>query len=311
MTNKNNSNGDKFIFSKEIITIEAFAQAVKTTLLASYPNCHIEIKDTGNGLNQGKLLFIENTDSCISQAIPLGDFFKKYTAGGSLSEICASITAAYKMIRLHEDSLLESLLNYSTAEASICYRLANLANICRRSVPVPYIPFLDLAIVFYVPYAKDGWFTTVTITDSLMQSLGISNARKLYAVAHKNTCRFFPARMEPMASLLRDFPPEQDIADEAESLPLFVASNHTRMHGASVILYNGLLKASADMFKDNLILLPSSIHEMLFLPASTCDRHEYLKEMVSHVNRTELDVDDILSDNVYYYERNTDKLNII
>lgn len=65
------------------------------------------------------------------------------------------------------------------------------------------------------------------------------------------------------------------------------------------------------MFNDNLIILPSSIHEMLFLPASTCDRHEYLKAMVAHVNRTELDVDDILSDNVYYYARNTDKLNII
>ena len=113
-----------------------------------------------------------------------------------------------------------------------------------------------------------------------------------------------------MASLLDNLP-EQDIPDEAESLPLFVISNSTRLHGASVILYEGLLKASADIFKDGLILLPSSIHEMLFLPASTCDRHEYLKEMVAHVNRTELDADDILSDNVYYYDKNTDKLKII
>lgn len=311
MTNKNNSDGENFIFQKGIITIEAFAQAVKATLLASCPDCQVEIKDTSNGLNHGKLLSIENTDSNISQVIPLGNFFKEYTAGGSLPAICASIVEAYKMIRQHEDSLLESLLDYSTAEASICYRLANLTKIRRRSVPVPYIPFLDLAIVFYVPFAQDGWFTTVTITDSLMQSWGISDVQKLYATAHRNTCRFFHARMEPMASLLQDFPPEQDIPDEAESLPLFVVSNHTRMHGASVILYEGLLKASADMINDDLILLPSSIHEMLFLPASTCDRHDYLKEMVAHVNRTELDADDVLSDNVYYYDRDTDKLNII
>ena len=309
MTNKNN--GDNFIFQKGIITIEAFAQAVKAALLASCPDCQVEIKDTSNGLDHGKLLSIENTDSCISQVIPLGNFFKEYTAGGSLPEICASITAAYKMIRLHEDSLLESLLDYSTAEASICYRLANLSKIRKRSVPAPYIPFLNLAIAFYVPFTKDGWFTTITITDSLMQSWGISDARKLFAVAHKNTCRYFPARMEPIANLLQDFPPEQDIPDEAESLPLFVISNNTRMHGAAVILYEGLLKVSANMFDDDLILLPSSIHEMLFLPASTCDRHEYLKEMVGHVNRTELDADDILSDNVYYYDKNTDKLKII
>lgn len=311
MTNKNNSNGDNFIFHKGIITIEAFAQAVKATLLASYPDCHIEIKDTSNSLNHGKLLSIENTDSSISQVIPLNGFFKEYTSGGSLPEICASIVEAHKMIRLHEDSLLESLLDYSTAEASICYRLANLTKIRKRSVPVPYIPFLDLAIVFYIPFAKDGWFTTVTITDSLMQSWGISDARRLYASAHRNTCRFFPAKMEPMASLLNDLPPEQDIPDEAESLPLFVISNNTRLHGASVILYEELLKASAKIFDENLILLPSSIHEMLFLPASTCDHPEVLKEMVFYVNRTELDANDVLSDNVYYYDRNTDKLKII
>ena len=311
MTNKNNSNGDNFIFHKGIITIEAFAQVVKATLLASYPDCHIEIKDTGNGLNHGKLLSIENTDSCISQVIPLGNFFKEYTAGGSLPEICAFIVDAYKMIRLHDDSLLESLLDYNTAETSICYRLANLTKIRKRSVPAPYIPFLDLAIAFYVPFTKDGWFTTITITDSLMQSWGISDARKLFAVAHKNTCRYFPARMEPIANLLNNLPPEQNIPDEAESLPLFVVSNHTRVHGASVILYNGLLKASADMFNDDLILLPSSNHEMLFLPTSTCDHPEILKEMVFYVNRTELDADDVLSDNVYYYDRNTDKLRII
>ena len=240
MINKNNSNEDNFIFQKGIITIEAFAQAVKATLLASCPDCQVEIKDTSNSLNHGKLLSIENADSSISQVISHGNFFREYTAGGSLPEICASIVDAYKMIRLHEDSLLESLLNYSTAEASICYRLANLTKIRRRSVPVPYIPFLDLAIVFYVPYAKDGWFGTVTITDSLMQSWGISDVQKLYATAHRNTCRFFPAKMEPMASLLNGLPPEQDIPDEAESLPLFVVSNHTRMHGASAVTYTHL-----------------------------------------------------------------------
>lgn len=310
MTNKNNSNGDNFIFHKGIITKEAFAQAVKATLLASYPDCQIEVKDTSNGLNYGKLLSIENTNSSISQVIPLNSFFKEFTSGGSLPEICASIVEAYKMIRLHEDSLLESLLDYDTAEASICYRLASQSKIRKRSVPVPYIPFLDLAIVFYVPFAKDGWFGTLTITDSLMRNWGISDVRKLYASAHRNTCRFFPAKMEPMASLLQDFPPKQEPSDN-ESLPLFVVSNSTRMHGASVILYNGLLKASANMFNDDLIFLPSSIHEMLLLPASTCDCPECLKEMVFYVNRTELDADDVLSDNVYYYDRNTDNLKII
>lgn len=309
MQNKDNSNGDNYIFPKGIISIEAFAQAVKATMLASCPDCQIEVKDISSSLDHGKLLSIKNTDSSISQVITLNSFFEEYTSGGSLADVCASIVEAHKKIRLHEDSLLESLLDYKTAEASICYRLVNLDKTRKRSVPVPYVLFFDLAIIFYVTYVIDGWSITVTITDSLMQSWGISDVQKLYASAHRNTCRLLPARMESMSSLLNNLPPEQGTPDE--SLPLFVVSNRTRMHGASAILYDGLLKSSADVFDDNLFILPSSIHEMLFLPASACDCPEFLKDMVSQVNRTELDADDVLSDNVYYYDRHSDKLKII
>lgn len=206
----------------------------------------------------------------------------------------------------------EILYNYDSIESSICYKLVDLEKILKQKAPVPFIPFLDLAIVFYILFAKnDGWITTSPITDPLMHSWGISDAKKLFAIAHKNTCRLFPAKMESMASLLNSLLPMQDISDIDEHLPLFVVSNNTRMHGASVILYDGLLKASANMFDDDLILLPSSIHEMLFLPASTCDRHEPLKEMVHTVNRTQLDADDVLSDNVYYYDRQSDQLKIL
>lgn len=197
-------------------------------------------------------------------------------------------------------------------ESSICYKLANMDTIRNQTVPVPYIPFLDLAIVFYVLLKKNNKrITTFTITDSLMHIWGISNVKKLYAVAHKNTCRLFPAKMESMASLLNSLHPEQDISDIDEHLPLLVVSNNSIMYGASVILYEGLLKASANMFDDNLILLPSSIHEMLFLPASTCDCHESLQEMVHFVNRAQLDADDVLSDNVYYYDSQIDQLKIL
>lgn len=206
----------------------------------------------------------------------------------------------------------EFLYNYDMAESSICYKLANLDTIRKQTVPVPYIPFLDLAIIFYIPLAeRNGLFTAFTITDPLMHSWGISDAKKLFAIAHENTCRLFPARMESMANLLSCLHPEQDISDIDEHLPLFVVSNNTRMHGASVILYDGLLKASVNIINDDLILLPSSIHEMLLLPASTCDCHESLKEMVHFVNQAELDVDDVLSDNAYYYDSQSDQLKIL
>ncbi len=293
--------------------MEAFAQAIKSALLAVFPDRKIEIRDSNGSLGHDKLLTITTPDSSISQVFPLNSFFREYTSGGHLPEICSFIVEAYRDIHEHEGFFLESLHDYSTVESSVCYRLAHLDQIRKRPVPVPYIPFLDLAIVFYIPYMEDdGWCSTVTITDLLMQDWGISDINQLFATAHRNTSRLFPARMESMAGLLNSLLSEQDEADIRNGLPpMFIVSNITRRHGASVILYDGLLKASSDVFDDDLFILPSSIHEMIFMPASACDSPESLKDMVLSVNQTELDEDDVLSNSVYYYDRKTDKLKII
>ena len=310
---QNNNNKGNFIFPEQIITMEAFAQAIKSALLAVFPDRKIEIRDSNGSLGHDKLLTITTPDSSISQVFPLNSFFREYTSGGHMPEICNCIVGAYREIHEHEGFFLESLHDYSTVESSVCYRLVNLDKIRKRPVPVPHIPFLDLAIVFYIPYMEDdGWCSTVTITDPLMQDWGISDINRLFATAHRNTSRLFPAKMESMAGLLNSLLSEQDEADIRNgSLPMFIVSNIARQHGASVILYDGLLKASSDVFDDDLFILPSSIHEMLFMPASVCSCPEFLKEMVLSVNQTELDEDDVLSNSVYYYDRKTDNLKII
>lgn len=309
---KNNNNGNEFIFPKEIMTMEAFVHVAKAVLLDAYPDHKIEITDINDGMGHNIMLSIAGPGSNIVQMIPLGGFFKEYTAGKSLPKVCSDIVGTYKEAHQREDAFLKSLHNYPMAESSICYRLENLAKIQNHPVPIPYIPFLDMAVVFYFPVREDGWFSTLTVTDSLMRKAwGISDPGKLYASAHRNTCRLFPARMEPMGSLLDSLYPEQEAPGADVPLPMYVISNSHRLCGASVILYDGLLKASADALNDDLYLIPSSVHEMLLLPASACDCPECLKDMVSYVNRAELDADDVLSDNVYHYDRNTDKLEII
>lgn len=312
MKKKNNNSGNEFIFPREIMTMEAFIQVAKAVLLDAYPDCKIEINDINDGMGHNIMLSIAGPDSNIVQTIPLGGFFKEYTSGKSLPEVCSDIVGTYKEGHQQEGFFMESLHDYARAESSICYKLENLTKIQKHPVPIPYVPFLDMAVVFYFPIREGGWFSTLTVTDSLMRKAwGISDVGELYSSAHRNTCRLFPARMESMGSLMDSLLPEQEAPDADVPLPMFVISNSYRLCGASVILYDGLLKASADALNDDLYLIPSSVHEMLLLPASTCDRHEYLKAMVAHVNRTELDADDVLSDSIYYYDRKTDKLKII
>ena len=86
---------------------------------------------------------------------------------------------------------------------------------------------------------------------------------------------------------------------------MYILTNEFRTNGATTLLYEGILEEIAGMFDSDIILLPSSIHEVILVPAASGD--EYLKQlddfsaMVKEVNETELADEEILSDHAYYY----------
>ena len=82
---------------------------------------------------------------------------------------------------------------------------------------------------------------------------------------------------------------------------LFVLTNPMRHFGASCLLYPGILEQIACQLGENFYLLPSSIHETMIVPEGQSPSLETLQEMVKEINETQMDVEEVLSDYVYYY----------
>lgn len=212
--------------------------------------------------------------------------------------------------RICEDFSFECIRNYDTTRLCLCYKLLNLERNKHLLAARPYIPYLDLAIVFYVPYADDdGRLHEINITKTMMQSWKV-DVGTLYADANQHIAKFLPATIN---SLSRALAKESDESKSPEpDVPLYVVSNRMELYGAASILYNGLLQASANLFEDDIIVLPASIDYMIFLPASAAPNPVSLvKGMLAFVNKTELAPDEVLSDNVYYYSKSNDSLQIM
>lgn len=209
-----------------------------------------------------------------------------------------------------EDFSFEGIRNYDTARLCICYKLLNLEQNKQLLDTRPYIPYLDLAIVFYVPYADDdGRFHEINITNAMMQSWEV-DVSQLYADAHQNTVKFLPATIKSLSIILNKESDESKAPNT--NVPLYVLSNRMELYGASSILYDRLLQASADLFEDDIVILPSSINDMIFIPASaTSNPISLVKDMVAFVNQTFLTAEDVLSDNIYYYSKSDGSLKII
>ena len=99
---------------------------------------------------------------------------------------------------------------------------------------------------------------------------------------------------------------EMDSVYEDNMMPMFVATNSKKVNGAGVILYDGLLRTFAEKIGGDFYILPSSVHEVIFVPANGDMDARYLIQMVKEVNATEVAPDEVLSDNVYMYHADTD-----
>ena len=82
------------------------------------------------------------------------------------------------------------------------------------------------------------------------------------------------------------------------------------MNGASVMLYKDPLRDFANYMGHDLYILPSSIHEVILIPAYDHDSYDELTSMVKEVNSTQLSKEEILSDHVYFYSRETGQISM-
>ena len=93
-----------------------------------------------------------------------------------------------------------------------------------------------------------------------------------------------------------------ELHNEKDKTGMYVLSNMSRLYGAGVIIYNGVLDMCRERLGGNYFILPSSVHEVILVPDSGDVTKEKLGEMVREVNATQVEEQEQLSDFVYYYD---------
>ena len=96
------------------------------------------------------------------------------------------------------------------------------------------------------------------------------------------------------------------------SLPdIFIMSNKDKHYGAVELINKKALEKAVKTYEGSFYILPSSVHELLLLPASYDDMAlETLAEMVRTINDTEVKKCDVLSSHIYLYNAEEKRLEI-
>lgn len=248
-------------------------------------------------------------------SIYLDGYYERYGAGemeidGIAEDICRQI------IR-HRDDLkdgdLEGLWDWELMRPHIRAKLVNRKmnrELLRRA---PHRKFLDLAVVYYaevfgLPERDKG---AIVVLDKYMERWG-QDEESLYQTACANMRLAGVPVFEGMDKILRGMIPEPMLpfADADSVISMYVLTNQDKVFGAAEILDSGTLKEISDRLGGDYIVLPSSVHESIIIPAEGAASYQELSAIVEGVNRDAVSMEEMLSDHVYLYDRNEGVLKI-
>lgn len=292
---------------------EKFTQEVKKILEEKLgEGCEVRIHKTlkNNGVKKSGVMLIKEGER-FCPILYLEGAYGKFCDGMKLEEAADDLLRVYGRqdgeAELAEKFSFESFEDYSHVKENLQIRLINYEKNTEILKDMPYVRWNDLAAIFF--YEIEGWENGqagVAVNNHHLALWKEATVETLYRNALENMRN----RVEEELFLLSDLFTEKQAQGITEFPPVYVLTNRTRQYGAAVMLYSRKMKELADTFGSDLVILPSSLHEVLLLPDHD-GMHLRWEQMVREVNRAAVDPEEVLSDHIYRYSREKDAVELL
>lgn len=290
---------------------EEFMAEVKKQAEMKYPGVDVEVLESNknNGVLLHGLAIREN--KLISPTIYLEKYYEDYTNGVEFDEIMEIIIDKYeksKDVKIEAIKDQGWMLDYEKVKGKIYLETVNYEENRYFLSNVPYKKEADLALVprICIEKAEDGIASTL-VTNDMFVKYNIGK-KEFIQQALDNTQKMFPVRIEALGSMLQ-MAFGMDMPMPEEKSGLYVVTNDLGTHGATALFYPDTIKKVREAMgtEEDLIMMPSSIHEVLLIIKGDNDP-QALRELVNEVNQTAVSPMDFLSNNVYEIKGDSIKL---
>ena len=284
-----------------MMNFEMFKQWTKQVLQKRFPDAAVEVSPI-RGEYTG-LSLLRNGQSA-GYVINLDAYYQRYCNKEDYDKLVE------EMIEESEDDgfgeFLDKYLQYDDAKKRLIAQLRYMDAVPEDALCYEMGDFGMLFFLLVDKYA--GGQKCMRISKELLDVFGVSK-EQLMRDALKNSEVLMPPLVAPVDTYVRDGMGYE----EGGSSTMMIVTNRETIRGAVVLFYEGMLDRIASYLQDDLLIVPSSIHEMLVLPASEhVGNEENLEELIQELNRTRLvSSEEKLSDHLYYFHRFTHAFGIV
>ena len=253
-----------------------------------------------NDIELTGVVLMKESDN-LSPTIYLDGLFEEYQDGAYIEDL------AEQIIRLYKEQLpagrldMDFFRNFEQVKDRIFYKLVSYDKNRKMLEKLPYYKWNDLALIFYYAMEEERiGRASITIHHQHLK-MWEQSMDTLYAVAQENMKKSMPELLVSMKDLLEETTGLK--MGEDTYLPMYVLTNQEKVYGAAAMLYSGQMKKLAERWQTDLLILPSSIHEVLLLPDDGQNEYAFYRQMVEEVNTTQVEPEEVLSYSLYRYCR--------
>jgi hypothetical protein len=288
-------------FAKKLA--EEIEQVMKQKYGIHVDASHSSVLKTNGPLDAINVRFPDGQGKNIAPTLYIEDAFNRFNEGKPIREIAKSMAEAAIEAHKHNPELPDL-----TPEEARRHITLTLVNTERNEQLLAKTPHFEIGDLSAIPrwYINDN--ASFVVNNDIAASLMMTPDEVLSIGQQNINSQQF--EIKPMQEILRDMfaaegmdPEMMDMMmpPEMDGPQMIVMTSQSHIQGANVLLSEESLDHVHEMLGD-FIILPSSTHEVIAIPADDRMSPEELRNMVHEVNVTQVGPQDFLSDNIMKYD---------
>ena len=251
----------------------------------------------------------------------LEPFYEEYKRGRKLEDIWRELAKQYAAAQKKIQNI-SIPMGYEKIKNNLYVTVCNAEQNSQRLLTVPHDVQEDLALTYHCKVSLfDGQGGDIMVNNQCLDYWGISK-EQLRADAWNNMMKMNPPVFLTMEETLGQLEGKYSFEElsQKKSRPiedaetdefLYVLTNTEANCGAVYMFDEELMARIAERLDSNLLVLPSSIHEILILKEMEGVDLFDLRVMVEEIKKEVVRPEEKLSDEVYRYDRETHSLKVM
>ena len=212
------------------------------------------------------------------------------------------------------ESVFGDITDWEKMQSKVFCQVINKVRNLKLLQEVPNTEYLDLAAIYQLEFRdRKSYIYSARITKGMLGKMGIA-VETLHEQALSNMKKRFPYKIEPLEDIILNqtaFDRKHIPEGNKMNLPVYVIQNRLEADGAAVILDKEPFEKRTDQVGANLIVFPTSVHEVMVVPETAVNISVLdLKTLLMQINIGCIKKEEQLSPHIYRYDREKGKMEI-